>query len=45
MDNDDIIRKLVELYERMNEEQRLQAFELVLELLKKYESHNTSEPD
>lgn len=45
MDNDDIIRKLVELYERMTEEQRLQAFELVLELLKKYEDYNTNEPD
>lgn len=45
MDNDDIIRKLVELYERMNEEQRLQAFEFVLELLKKYEGDNTTEPD
>lgn len=33
MDNDDIIRTIIELYERMNEGQRTKAIEKILERL------------
>lgn len=45
MDRDELIRTIMELYERMNEEQRAKAIGKVLEKLNREKDTDTDEPN